>query len=102
MTVRIEDFERHRSLLFSIAYRMLGSVAEAVGYVEGRPTGVVALDLADRRIRSVRIVVNPEKLRTIPPSPPSGAPEPAEPYRVGGATAGRRAARCRPPRGPAS
>jgi hypothetical protein len=46
MTVRIEDFERHRSLLFSIAYRMLGSVAEAVGYVEGRPTGVVALDLA--------------------------------------------------------
>jgi hypothetical protein len=29
MTARIEDFERHRSLLFSIAYRMLGSVADA-------------------------------------------------------------------------
>ena len=38
----------------------------AVGYVDGRPTGVVALDVADGRLRGVRIVVNPEKLRTIP------------------------------------
>jgi hypothetical protein len=29
ITARTEDFERHRSLLFSIAYRMLGSVADA-------------------------------------------------------------------------
>jgi RNA polymerase sigma-70 factor, ECF subfamily len=29
MTAQTADFERHRSLLFSIAYRMLGSVAEA-------------------------------------------------------------------------
>ena len=29
MMVRTEDFERYRSLLFSIAYRMLGSVADA-------------------------------------------------------------------------
>jgi DNA-directed RNA polymerase specialized sigma24 family protein len=28
MTAHTEDFERHRSLLFSIAYRMLGSVAD--------------------------------------------------------------------------
>ena len=31
---RIEDFERHRSLLFSIAYRMLGSVADAEDVVQ--------------------------------------------------------------------
>jgi RNA polymerase sigma-70 factor (ECF subfamily) len=42
-----------------------------VGYVDGHPTGVVALDVADGRLRGVRIVVNPEKLRTIPPSSPS-------------------------------
>src|SRR5215213_3235779 len=34
MTVRTGDFERHRSLLFSIAYRMLGSVAEAEDVVQ--------------------------------------------------------------------
>lgn len=34
MTVRVEDFERHRSLLFSIAYRMLGSVADAEDIVQ--------------------------------------------------------------------
>ena len=42
-----------------------------VGYVDGRPTAVVALDVADGRLRSVRIVVNPEKLRMIPPTAPS-------------------------------
>ena len=34
MTARVEDFERHRSLLFSIAYRMLGSVADAEDVVQ--------------------------------------------------------------------
>src|SRR4028119_1988809 len=34
MTAWTEDFERHRSLLFSIAYRMLGSVAEAEDVVQ--------------------------------------------------------------------
>ena len=42
-----------------------------VGYVEGHPTGVIALDIAEGRLRGVRIVVNPEKLRAIPPSSPS-------------------------------
>jgi RNA polymerase sigma-70 factor (ECF subfamily) len=42
-----------------------------VGYVDGRPTAVVALDVAKGRLRGVRIVVNPEKLRVIPPSAPS-------------------------------
>jgi RNA polymerase sigma-70 factor (ECF subfamily) len=34
MTTRTEDFERHRSLLFSIAYRMLGSVMDAEDIVQ--------------------------------------------------------------------
>jgi RNA polymerase sigma-70 factor, ECF subfamily len=41
-----------------------------VGYVDGHPTGVVALDVADERLRSVHIVVNPDKLQAIPPSSP--------------------------------
>jgi RNA polymerase sigma-70 factor, ECF subfamily len=40
----------------------------AVGYVDGDPRGVVALDVAEGRIRGVRIVVNPEKLRTTHPT----------------------------------
>jgi RNA polymerase sigma-70 factor (ECF subfamily) len=42
-----------------------------VGYVDGRPTAVVALDVADGQLRGVRIVVNPEKLRMVPPTAPS-------------------------------
>jgi RNA polymerase sigma-70 factor, ECF subfamily len=42
-----------------------------VGYVNGCPTSVVALDVANDRLRGVRIVVNPEKLRAIPPAYPS-------------------------------
>jgi RNA polymerase sigma-70 factor (ECF subfamily) len=42
-----------------------------VGYVDGHPTSVVALDVADGRLRGVRIVVNPEKLKAVPPASPS-------------------------------
>ncbi len=42
-----------------------------VGYVDDNPTGVVALDVADGRILGVSIVVNPDKLKAIPPSSPS-------------------------------
>ncbi len=42
-----------------------------VGYVDGHPTSVVTLDIADGRLRGVRIVVNPEKLRAVPPPSPS-------------------------------
>jgi RNA polymerase sigma-70 factor, ECF subfamily len=39
-----------------------------VGYFEdGRPQSVVSLDVAEGRIRAVRIVVNPDKLRALPP-----------------------------------
>ena len=41
-----------------------------IGYVNGHPTGVVAIDVSYGRLRSVRIVVNPDKLRAIPPSSP--------------------------------
>ena len=34
MTNGVEDFERHRPLLFSIAHRMLGSVTEAEHIVQ--------------------------------------------------------------------
>ncbi len=41
-----------------------------VGYLgDGRPQSVVTLDAAQERIQTVRIVVNPEKLQTIPPLP---------------------------------
>ena len=42
-----------------------------VGYVDGHPTSVVTLDVADGRVLGVRIVVNPEKLRAMPRSPRS-------------------------------
>jgi RNA polymerase sigma-70 factor, ECF subfamily len=45
--------------------------AGAIGYVDDHPTGVVALDVAEGRIRRVRIVVNPDKLRAVPPASPS-------------------------------
>jgi RNA polymerase sigma-70 factor, ECF subfamily len=38
-----------------------------VGYMEGRPASVLTLDTESGRIRAIRVVVNPEKLRTIPP-----------------------------------
>ena len=41
-----------------------------IGYVGGEPTSVVALDVADGRLQNIRIVVNPEKLKAMPPSPP--------------------------------
>jgi hypothetical protein len=39
--------------------------------VDDHPTGVVALDVAEGHIRRVRIVVNPDKLRAVPPASPS-------------------------------
>jgi len=42
-----------------------------VGYVDGHTTSAVALDFKDGRLRGIRIIVNPEKLRTLPPLSPS-------------------------------
>ncbi len=40
-----------------------------LGYEGGRPTSATTLEAAEWRIRAIRIVVNPEKLRTLPPLP---------------------------------
>jgi RNA polymerase sigma-70 factor (ECF subfamily) len=37
-----------------------------VGYVDGQARFVVSLEVRDERVQAVRIVVNPDKLRTIP------------------------------------
>jgi hypothetical protein len=39
-----------------------------IGYFEdGRPQSVVTFDVAEESIRAIRLVVNPEKLRAVPP-----------------------------------
>jgi RNA polymerase sigma-70 factor (ECF subfamily) len=41
-----------------------------IGYfADGRPQSVTTLEVADGRIRAIHIVVNPEKLRAVPPLP---------------------------------
>jgi hypothetical protein len=50
---RVTEATRLRPLLFSIAYRILGSVAEAEDAVQ--------------RIQSIRLVLNPQKLGHVGP-----------------------------------
>ena len=38
-----------------------------ISYADGSPLNVLTLDVADGRIKAVRIVANPEKLRAVPP-----------------------------------
>lgn len=38
-------------------------------YPDGRPQGVVTFEIAGERIQAIRIVVNPEKLESVPPLP---------------------------------
>lgn len=40
-----------------------------IGYVDGHPMSVLTLDTADGRIKAVRIIANPEKLRAVPSLP---------------------------------
>jgi RNA polymerase sigma-70 factor (ECF subfamily) len=56
---------------FSARPAQVNGAPGVVGYVDGSPTGVVALDVVDGRLHGVRIVVNPDKLRGIPPISPS-------------------------------
>jgi RNA polymerase sigma-70 factor (ECF subfamily) len=37
-----------------------------ISYADGNPLNVLTLDVADGRIKAVRIVSNPEKLRSVP------------------------------------
>ncbi len=36
-------------------------------YADGRPQSVTTFDLAQERVQAIRILVNPEKLKNIPP-----------------------------------
>jgi RNA polymerase sigma-70 factor (ECF subfamily) len=56
---------------FSARPAQVNGAPGVVGYVDGSPTGVVALDVVNGRLHGVRIVVNPDKLRGIPPISPS-------------------------------
>jgi RNA polymerase sigma-70 factor, ECF subfamily len=53
---------------FSVRPSWVNGGPGVVGYVDGYPTGVVALEVEDSSVRGVHIVVNPDKLRAIPPS----------------------------------
>jgi len=55
-------FEAHRPLLFSIAYRMLGSASEAEDVMQDA-NGTYSFDIADGRIRAIYVVRNRDKLR---------------------------------------
>lgn len=47
----------------------VGSEPALVGYVGGIPLNVLAFEVSEGRINAIRIVVNPEKLLTVPPLP---------------------------------
>jgi RNA polymerase sigma-70 factor, ECF subfamily len=52
---------------FSTRVARVNGRAGVVAYVGGWPYAVITLDTEDERVRAVRIVVNPDKLRGIPP-----------------------------------
>jgi hypothetical protein len=68
-----QTFNQYRVLLFSIAYRMLGSATDAedivqeafLRWMDDRPYGVVLLDIEGEHIRRIYAAVNPDKLRWI-------------------------------------
>jgi RNA polymerase sigma-70 factor (ECF subfamily) len=54
----------------SIDLRRINAGPAIVGYdPEGRPVGIVALEVSGGRIGAMYLVVNPEKLRSVPPLP---------------------------------
>lgn len=52
---------------FSARTAQINGEPGILGYERGRPTSVTTLEAAEGRIRAIRIVVNPAKLRTLPP-----------------------------------
>jgi hypothetical protein len=63
-----EEFERYRTHLKAVAYRMLGSVSEAEEPVQeswpgGRAIAVAALTIAEGRIVEIDVVADQAKLQ---------------------------------------
>jgi hypothetical protein len=54
---------------FAVRQTRINGQAGIIGYVDGRPLNVLTFDVADGRIQAIRIVLNPEKLRAVPPLP---------------------------------
>jgi RNA polymerase sigma-70 factor (ECF subfamily) len=54
---------------FAIRQSRINGQPGLIGYVDGRPLNVLAFDVADGRIQTIRVVVNPEKLRAVPSLP---------------------------------
>jgi RNA polymerase sigma-70 factor, ECF subfamily len=52
---------------FAVRLARVNGRPGVLAYEGGRPTGVVSLDVSEGRIQAVRIVVNPEKLGSVPP-----------------------------------
>jgi len=72
--VDASDYTQYRPLMFSIAYRMTGSVSDAEDIVQEaflRATrtliAVIALDVLDGQVQAIRTVANPHKLGHLGP-----------------------------------
>ena len=52
---------------FEIRRAWVNGAPGAITYVDGRPQSVITADVEDGKVRAVHIVVNPDKLRHVPP-----------------------------------
>lgn len=57
---------------FTIRHAEINGQPGLIGEIEGRPLNALALDIADGRVRAIRIVVNPDKLRALVAAPSAG------------------------------
>ena len=53
---------------FASRLTLINGLPGVISYVDGQPQGVYSLEVADDKIRVIRIVVNPEKLQRVPPA----------------------------------
>ena len=55
---------------FAVRLASINEQPGIIAYVNGRPLSVAAFDVVDGKIHAVRVVVNPDKLRLVPPLKP--------------------------------
>ncbi len=55
---------------FAVRLAAINEQPGIIAYVNGRPQSVAAFDVLDGKIHAVRVVVNPDKLRRVPPLEP--------------------------------